>query len=317
MKEPEASSQDPVAPFRALLASGQLPLAREALRRRLAEPAHPVTAAEAATAYALLARSEERAGDLARARASLERALTLVDWADLRLTLGTLLARLGDKAGARRELDRALAINPNYRAAAVERALLDASEGRIAESLAALRTLGDTPSAATAMPPIEDALARLRSAGVDEAAPWLRRALVPGDEALERMLADAEERILGGDLGGGLALLRRCAAERPGYADVVALLGSYELRAGFVDDGIASLVSALELNPDYHAARLQLARALDLRGERERALAEVRAVLEREPSHPDATALLDWLGGRRRPASGIGPRPDLRRPEGS
>jgi hypothetical protein len=52
-------------------------------------------------------------------------------------------------------------------------------------------------------------------------------------------------------------------------------------------------------------------------GERERALAEVRAVLEREPSHPDAAALLDWLGGRRRPASGVGPRPDLRRPEGS
>ena len=158
MKEPEASAHDPVAPFRALLASGEVALAREALSRRLADSAHPVTAAESATAFALLARGEERAGELARARASLERALSLVDWADLRLALGTLLARLGDKAGARRELDRALAINPHYRAAAVERALLDASEGRIAESLAALRALGEAPSAAAATPPIEDAL---------------------------------------------------------------------------------------------------------------------------------------------------------------
>lgn len=317
MNEPDSHAPDPLSPFRALLASGELALAREILDRRLAELAPAFAEAEAANALATLARAEERAGELARARSSFERALSLVDWADLRLALGALLARLGDKPGARRELDRALAINPHYRAAALERALLDASEGRIAESLAALRALGHSPAAAPFAPPIEDALARLRADAVDEAGALLRRALVPGDQELERMLAEAEERIQVGDIGSGLSLLRRCAALHPGYADVAALLGSHELRAGLVDDGIASLVSALELNPDYHAARLQLACALDLRGDRERALAEVRAVLEREPSHADASALLERLGGRRRQPSGVGPRPDLRRPEGS
>ncbi len=303
MSEPEPTAHDLLAPFRALLASGEVALACEALGRLLADPTHPLTTAESATALAMLARADERAGDLVRARSSLERALSLVDWADLRLALGTLLARLGDKTAARRELDHALAINPRYRAAAVELALLDASEGHIADSLSALRSLCGAP-AAFPTPPIDEALAKLRESAVEEAAPLLRRAFAAGDEALERLLADAEERILGGDVGGGLALLRRCAVERSGYADVAALVGLHELRAGFVDDGIASLVAALEVNPDYHAARLHLARALELRGDRERALAEVRAVLEREPSHGDAAVLLERFGGRRRQVTG-------------
>jgi tetratricopeptide (TPR) repeat protein len=296
---------EPLAAFRALLAAGELSPAREALGRLLADPTRPLSASESATALALLARAEERAGELARAGASLERALTLVDWADLRLAWARLLARQGDRTAARREMDRALAINPRYRAAAVERALLDASEGRIADSLAALRSLGGEPAAAPGEPRLESGLARLREHLVEEAAALLRGAIAPGAEALEHSLADAEERIQGGDLGGGLAILRRCAAEHPGYADVAALLGAHELRAGFVDDGVASLVRALELNPDFHAARLHLARGLELRGERDRALAEVRAVLEREPAQPDAQRLLERLGARRRQVTGV------------
>ena len=309
MIEPEPAPHHPLVPFRALLASGETARAREALGRLIGDPTRPLSPADAATALGMLARADERNGDLSRARTALERALSLVDWADLRLALGTLLARLGDRAGARRELDRALAINPRYRAAAVERALLDASEGRIADSLAALRSLSAAPPAAAVAPALEAALEQLRDDAVDEAAPLLRRVLAPGAEALERTLSDAEERISGGDLGGGLALLRRCVAEHPGYADVAALLGAHELRVGFLDDGIASLVSALELNPDYHAARLQLAHGLYLRGERTRAVSEVRAVLEREPSHADAAALLERLGGRRRQLTGSPPRP--------
>ena len=301
---PEPAHHEPLYAFRALLAAGERTLAREALARLLADPTRPLTDADAATALALLARAEERAGALARAREALERALSLVDWADLRLALGTLLVRLGEKTAARQELDRALAINPRYRAAAVERALLDASEGRIADSLAALRALGEDAAAAGASQRFESALMRLRLADVEQAAPLLRGTLAPSDESLGPRLADAEERLQAGDVGRGLALLRLCTAEHPDYADVVALLGAHELRAGFVDDGIASLVRALELNPGFHAARLQLAHGLDLRGERDRALAEVRSVLEREPSQPDALRLLERLGGRRRQPSG-------------
>ncbi|MEQ1832708.1 MAG: hypothetical protein ABL977_06595 [Candidatus Eisenbacteria bacterium] len=89
-------------------------------------------------------------------------------------------------------------------------------------------------------------------------------------------------------------------AERPGYPDLHALLGAHELRAGYLDDGIASLVDALSLHPGLHAARLELSRGFEARGERDRALAEVRHVLEVEPSHADATAAHERLTARRR-----------------
>ena len=306
MSPHEPDAPDPLAPLRALLTTGQQAAAREALGRLLADPTRPLDVTASASAFVMLARADERAGDLPRARDAYQRALTFADWPDVRLAHAALLLRLGERAGARRELERALERNPRYRAAALELALLDASEGRMAESLATLQALAAAPSepgTMTAAPRFEEGLARLREEEVEQAAELLRRALAPGDDALERALEEAEASIATGDVGGGLARLRRCAADRPGYADVQAWLGVHEVRAGFVDDGVASLVRALEANPDYHAARLHLARALDLRGERERALVEVRAVLEAEPAHADASSLLDRLGGRRRTAA--------------
>ena len=306
MSPHEPDAPDPLAPLRAQVAAGQLAAAREALGRSLTDPARPLDATASASALVMLARAEERAGDLTSAREGYQRALTFADWPDVRLAHAVLLVRLGERALARHELERALERNPRYRAAALELALLDASEGRMAESLATLRALAGAPAepgALAAAPRFEEGLARLREEEVEQAAELLRRALAPGDDALERALEEAEERIATGDVGGGLARLRRCAEDRPGYADVQAWLGVHEVRAGFVDDGVASLVRALEANPDYHAARLHLARALDLRGERERALVEVRAVLASEPAHADAAALLERLGGRRRAAA--------------
>jgi len=98
----------------------------------------------------------------------------------------------------------------------------------------------------------------------------------------------------------GLEHLRQAIAVRPGYADMYAFLGAQELRDGRLDDGIATLVQALELNPDFHSARLELARGLEARGEREAALNEVNLVLEVEPAHTDAVAIRDRLTGRRR-----------------
>ncbi len=265
----------------------------------------------AATALAAVARAAERDGDGVSARRALEAALALVDWPDLHLTLGTLLVRDGERAAARRHFDRALAINPRYRAAAVERALLDAREGHVSDAVNALRALtggGSAPESES----LQQGLERLRKSAVEDAAPLLRRAFAGGDESVEALLAEAQGRLVAGDAEGGLGSLRRAVAERPGYADLHALLGSHELRAGHLDDGIASLVHALEMNPDFHSARLELARGLEARGERDAALHEVRQVLEVEPAHADAASFHDRLTARRRsPASGTVDRPNV------
>ena len=252
-----------------------------------------------ATAFAAVSRSAERAGDTAAARRALEAALALVDWADLHFALGSLLMRDGERERARAAFDRALAINPRYHAAVVERALLDARDGRIAEAVNALRTLAGGAGSREAEA-LRAGLERLRAADVDDAAPLLRRAFTGADGAVEALLAEAEAHRAAGATHEALDALRRAVAERPGYPDLHALLGAHELRAGYLDDGIASLVDALTLHPDFHRARLELARGLEARGEREAALAEVQRVLEAEPGHADAVACHDRLTARRR-----------------
>lgn len=293
--------RDPLQSAHALLEAGRHAEAFECVQQRIAQQGGGIALTAEATALAAVARAAERAGDAAAARRALEAALELVDWADLHHAMGTLLVRSGEETEARAAFDRALTINPRYRAAALERALLDARAGRVGDAVGALRALseGDSVRESEAL---RAGLERLRAHAVEDAIPLLRRAFTDRDAALERLVADAQARLDAGEPGVALALLRRAVIERPGYPDLHALLGAHELRAGHLDDGIASLVDALCLNPGFHAARLELARGLEARGEREAALAEVHRVLEASPGHEEATTTYERLAPRVRSA---------------
>ena len=296
---PSDATQQALQSAHALAASGDYAEAFVRVEQLIAANSAGEPLPAAATALSAVARAAERSGDSVAARRALEAALAIVDWADLHLALGTLLVRDGEREAARERFVRALAINPRYRAAAVELALLDAREGRVSDAVSALRALTGGGSALESEA-LRRGLERLREAAVEDAAPLLRRAFTGGDEALEALLGNAQASFAAGDASGGLRNLRVAVAERPGYADLHAVLGSHELRAGHLDDGIASLVQALELNPDFHSARIELARGLEARGERDAALHEVRQVLEVEPSHADAAMFRDRLTTRRR-----------------
>jgi predicted Zn-dependent protease len=71
-----------------------------------------------------------------------------------------------------------------------------------------------------------------------------------------------------------------------------ALLGIAELRLGRPDDAIASLARALELQPDFHAARVQFACALHAAGQTHQAAEQLQMVLDAEPGHRDARQIL-------------------------
>lgn len=294
---PEAA--DPLLAAHALAAAGDAARAYACLEHALARPAPTRQQRQAqASALAAVARAAERAGDEALARRALTAALERVDWADLHFALGALLVRTGERDAARHAFDRALAINPRYRAAAVERAMLDARDGRVSEAVLRLRELSAAAPAGEAA--LRAGLERLRESSVDDAARWLRETLSGGDAEVGAMLDDARARLTAGDSAGALARLREAVDVRPGYADLHALLGAQELRAGHFDDGIDSLSHALTLNPGFHGARLELARGLEARGERERALAQLREVLQVEPGHHEAAAFYERLTARRR-----------------
>ncbi|MBI5170379.1 MAG: tetratricopeptide repeat protein [Candidatus Eisenbacteria bacterium] len=269
------------------------------LERALARSEAPDERQAIANTLSDVATAARDSGDLVQAQRALELATSCQDWADLHCRLGAVLAERGRRAEARQAFDRALALNPRYRAAAVERALLDARDGRIAEAMQTLRAmaadqLAGEPGA------FERGLERLGEADFEDAAPLLHRGLEPTDAWIEEQLHAYQALVYDGDMVGALQHVRAAALERPGYPDLHLLLGAHELQMGATDDALESLSRALELNPDYHAARVEFARALESVGDTPQALVQLEMVLAGQPGHAEARQLHERLTARRR-----------------
>lgn len=292
----------PLAPHaHALLLSeqGRHADAVECLAHALEVASGPDEVQQLATTLGEVARAAEAAGADDLALRAYEIATHVVEWADYWCQLGCLRVRLGRRADARRAFDRALTVNPRYRRAAVERALLDAREGRIGEAMETLRVLA--AEGALAEPrAFQQGLERLGQADFEDAAPLLHEALDAGDRWLDDQMRRYQELLLLGDMGRALDQLRFAVTERPNYPDLHLLVGAHESQQGAYDDAVESFARALELNPDFHAARIELARALESLGQTPQALDQLELVLSQEPAHAAARRLHDQLTSRRR-----------------
>jgi tetratricopeptide (TPR) repeat protein len=253
----------------------------------------------AVTALAEIGRRAQAAGALALAEQALERAIALRSrYPDLHHLLAQVLMAAGRGREARRALEKALALQPRFTAARLDLALLDAREGLVGESLDALRQLArDTR--------IEDAnafqqgLQRLSQAEWSDAEPLLRRALALSDPEMRERLEGFRERLESGDPAGALGCLEDLMPRYAAYPDLHDLVGVAELKLGRADDALASFARALELNPDFHDARVHLAQALEALGESVQAGEQVAMVLDRDPAHAGALALEEAWAERR------------------
>jgi tetratricopeptide (TPR) repeat protein len=257
----------------------------------------------AADALAHIGRLAEAAGETAQAAAALEAALRFrSDYPDLHFRRARLLLRLKRRPEARRELDRALALNPRYTAARIERALLDAAEGFIGEALESLRALArEIPVERPLV--FQQGLESLERAEWEEAGELFTGALALDEPADGSVLERARGLLEAGDAVQAAAALQAALPGRESWPDLHYLLGSAELQRGHYDDALSSLGRALELNPDFHAARLQFARALDGVGELAQASDQIALVLQRDPQHPGALELHErWTSHGRRSA---------------
>jgi len=257
----------------------------------------------AALAFAHVARVAEGMGDPATAVRALDEALRLAPrYADLHYRRGCVLLAGQQRPGARAALERALEINPQYVAARLELALLDAREGRLGESMVTLRALGEEHRGLEPRA-FQQGLRSLERADWDEAGALLKSAMRLSDPMVEHALDRHRDLVAQGEHARALHMLREAVAAHPGYPDLHYLLGCSELEAGLLDDALASLARALELHPDYHTARVQLARALEALGDLVQAGEQVALVLQEDPAHPQAQELqARW--SRRSPARG-------------
>ena len=272
------------------------------LRRALgARPLHAQARGAAVEALSRIGRIAEGAGDLDHAVEALMEALRIAPrFADVHYRLARIRLARNETALARQSLDEALKIHPGYVAAQIERALLDAREGQLAEAIATLRAL-DLARSPHEPRLFDRGIESLEHADWQEAGSLLREALRLDAPGLDEALDQAQTRMKRGDRGGAMRWIRQALAEHPGYADLHALLGTAELEEGHVDDAIATLARALELNPDYHAARVLLARALEASGDLRQAEEQVGLVLEADPRNPAALELAErWSRLHRR-----------------
>jgi tetratricopeptide (TPR) repeat protein len=276
-----------------LARAGQHAEALRALEQALASDSDPgARAAAAGRALAEIARHAEAAQDWGTAERALARALELCpSYADLHFQRARLMLRLQRRHEARRSLDEAVRLNPRYRAARLERALLDANEGLIDESLAALHDLAREIPAADA-PTFAQGIETLEHARWDEAESLLKRAIEHSDPDLKQQLERAHRHLEHGEATAAFHLLREIVPEHQDYPDLHFVLGLAELKLGHFDDALGSLARALELNPDFHDARVQFACALECVGETEHAARQLALVLESEPAHRRALELM-------------------------
>ncbi len=297
---PQPGSGPDVEIARRMAREGQFDLAIRWLDRAIAEAEGPDGRTRCITTLGEVSAMAEQAGELDFAHRAVSRACEgAPEWADLQLRRGRLLSALGRRAEARAALDRALQLNPRYRAARVERALLDAREGRIAEAADTMQVLAsEMPVAEPAA--LQQGLRALSEAEFESASALLRRALADQDPRLTAQLQQYQDLIGRDEPVLALQVLRGAVSSSPGYPDLHLMLGVQELHMGAIDDAIESFTRALELNPDYHAARVQLALALDALGDSDEAVAQVLLVLEGEPEHAEAAELHALWSGRRR-----------------
>ena len=207
--------------------------------------------------------------------------------ADLHYRRACVLLRGQRRAEARRALDAALAINPRYLAARVELALLDAREGLVGEALESLRALSrigaGRRSARVPAGPAEPRARRLgrgRRAAPPRAAP---RTTPRSSSELRRV----RELVEAGDRRARPRLLMRSLLPRfDAYPDLHALLGPGRARRWVTSTTRCSRWRARSsCNPDFHDARVLLARALEGLGQTVQAPEQIALVLEHEPEH--------------------------------
>jgi len=172
-------------------------------------------AGAAANALARIGRSAEAAERWEEAERAIAAGLALRPrYPDLHHQQARLLLMRGRRPEARRALEQALTLHPGFVAARVDRALLDAREGRIGEALQELRELAK--EARVEEPPaFERGLEHLREADVAEAGVWLSQALRLSDPILEERLEHARRLLEEGEIVRAAQLIREML---PAYA---------------------------------------------------------------------------------------------------
>lgn len=194
------------------------------------------------------------------------------EFADIRHLAGLCLGFLGQHEAALEEFDRAIALNDQYVEAHLNRALVLNELGRF-----------------------EDARAAFERAGYYEYATAGR---FPASMTARLANKHAEVGDLYQEAGSpteAAAQYRRALELRPKFHDIRNKLAQSLLQLGELDAALEELTIALEGNPRFVPARLNLGLVHFRAGRTEEAAREWRTCQEHEPANPQVRAYLSML----------------------
>lgn len=293
-------SRRPLGKALVALEHGEAEEAARLLEERLAQAEAPAPdlILHACQAHTECARLRLEKGDVHGGRRALQRAIELQpNFPDLHCKLARLLEESGEWPAARQAYEHALVINPRYLEARLSLARVLAQLGEEGTALAHLQE-------AVANAP-ESTHHELRA--VIGEGPGLDRAhlvalcsqlvgvansqVAAGLDAVRQALRRQDDRT-------AIDTLKQLLLLKPDYADLHNLLGVAYDNASMTDDAIEEFERALEINPGFLDARVNLGLALYSRGRFAQAEQHLRRVAALQPGQQVAQAVLAEIENR-------------------
>ena len=206
--------------------------------------------------------------------------------------LGEAKAKGGDFAGAIPAYRRALAIRPDFTDAGIGLGIALGQSGRLSEALAAMdQTLSHDPSNADAR--VNRAITLNALGRADEAADDLRRAAAENRESSLPLVRLAEMQSGRKEFAKAAETLAEAVKREPRSAALYHRLATEMGRGGLLLESEAAFRKALELDPSFLSARVDLGVALAQQRRFADAVVEFEAALRQHPNHPTAGTFLD------------------------
>ena len=216
------------------------------------------------------------------------------DYPDIHFRMGALYARFGLSLEAIECYRRAAALHPGYLEARVQLAFVLLETGQKDEALKECTEARNLAVRAIDEPfkKVQEALAR--GDGRD-AAEWMRETFLRRPESFGFHYRRALRFLTEGQYEKAVEDFRLAGHYNPSFADIHNYIGVALAELERWDESVAAFRRALEANPEYPFARLNLAFALSEGGHDKEAVEELRAILAREPNNEPALAKLQEL----------------------
>jgi len=220
------------------------------------------------------------------------------DYPDVHYLTGRLLERADRSKDAIKAYEKAIEVHPNYFDARVALGYCLLATGKVKEASRAFKDALNV-RVKSLRTPFKKGLELLDGGDVDSALTRFHEVFLAVPQLSEEYLGKAREWLRAEEHERALADFERALALNPQYPDLHNYRGIVLCELDRYDEAFEAFRRSVELSPGHLVPRLNLAFAQLRAGQQLEAEAELKSILEDEPTEPVANAKLDELRSSR------------------